>query len=224
VPGYRLITFDVYTALFDVAGSLAPRVVAALGLTGDGRDLVQVWRRKQLEYAQLSNSLGRGRVPVRVITRRALDYALAQGGVDAAEPTREALVAAWDALSPWPEAEAVLAEVRARGYTTGLLSNGDADMLAALAARLSIAPAHVFASEEAGAYKPHPAVYDLPLQALNLKPGDVLHVAGSATDVMGARSAGLPCAWSNRARDRVLDQALRATFEFADLRGLLDQI
>jgi 2-haloacid dehalogenase len=221
---YQLITFDVYTALFDVEASLTPVVDQILQARGDSLDLVRTWRQKQLEYALISNSLGRDRIPFRVITRRALDYALRRARLDPAEPDREQLVASWDALQLWPEAGQVLMTIKARGYRIGLLSNGDEAMLHELARRLPVRCDHIFAAEQAGYYKPHPGVYALPCQILGLRPDEILHVAGSAADVMGAKAAGLHCAWSNRRHDLVLDAKHGPDYEFETLRGMLDLI
>ena len=225
MPGallYQLITLDVYSALFDVEGSLAPILGEVIESHAESADLVRTWRQKQMEYALIGNSLARGRVSFRVITRRALDYALGRAGLDPTEAVRQHLVEQWDRLTLWPEAAEVLTKVKARGYRVGLLSNGDEAMLQALAARLPIAFDDIFSSEQAGYYKPHPSVYALPLHALGLSPDQILHVAGSATDVMGAKAAGLRCAWSNRKHDKVLDPMYSADHEFDDLRGLLD--
>lgn len=218
---YQLITFDVYSALFDIESSLVPVVEGEFGTRVDPLAFVRMWRMKQLDQTLISNSLGRGRVSFRTTTGRALDYAIARAQLDATEAVREAMVMAWDALQPWPEAEDVLRTVKGRGYMMALLSNGDLDMLTALAGRLSTPFDRVFASDHAGYYKPHPSVYALPLKALGMQPQEVLHVAGGSTDVLGAKSAGLPCAWSNRLGDLVLDPGLRADHEFSNLRGLL---
>ncbi len=215
----RLVTFDVYTALFDYEGSLVPKVGEGLP-SADAAAFVRAWRSKQLEYAQLTNVLPGGRVSFRVVTRRALDWALARFGLQAPGPTIERWMAAWDALDPWPEADAALSRLRAQGCSLGLLSNGDADMLRALAARLPAGIDHVFASDEAGYYKPHPAIYALPFERLGLARGEVVHVAGSGNDVLGAKLAGLRCGWSNRAGDRIVDPNVRPDFEVRDLSGL----
>lgn len=104
---------------------------------------------------------------------------------------------------------------------TALFDNGDEAMLQSLALRLPIQRDHIFASEHAGYYKPHPSIYQLPLMALGLASNQILHVAGSATDVTGAKAAGLQCAWSNRKHDKVLDDQYRADYEFENLLGLL---
>lgn len=218
-----LLTFDVYSALVDFEGGLVP-VVAGLCPGIDAAGLVRAWRSKQLEYAQLSNSLARERIPFRVLTRRSLDYVLGGMGVDLGEPRREELVDAWDRLPPWPEADATLLELAARGYTLGLLSNGDEAMLRTLARGFRAPFAHFLSSEHAGHYKPHPSIYRLPKEMLGVEPREVLHVAGSGNDVLGAKLAGLPCAWSNRRRDRMLDPGVRADVEMQDLRGLLELV
>lgn len=224
VHNYRLITFDVYTALFDVEGSLARRAAEALGDEAAARALVRAWRRRQMEYLLISNSLEQGRVPFAVVTRRALDDSLHRAGLQLPQAAQEAWMAAWETLRPWPEADEVLRTLAERGHRLGLLSNGDEAGLRALAGRLAVPVAHIFAAEQAGRYKPHPAVYALPRQQLGLGQHEVLHVAGSVTDVMGTKAAGLACAWSNRQGEQVLDPALRADFTFEDLRGVLSVV
>src|SRR3546814_19414451 len=52
-----------------------------------------------------------------------------------------------------------LAEIKSRGYPIGILSNGDAAMLQAMASRVATPFDNVFSSEAAGFSKPHPSVY-----------------------------------------------------------------
>ncbi|MGA9190242.1 MAG: haloacid dehalogenase type II [Anaerolineales bacterium] len=219
---YQVVTFDVYSALFDIESSLTGRVADALGTTVGAGSLVQAWRRTQMHYALISNALGMGRVPFRLVTRRALDLTLGQTGDELDHAGREALVQAWDELEPWPEATAVLKAVRQGGHRIAILSNGDQSMLEALAERLDISFDAIYSAEAAGAYKPNPAIYQLPCDDLGIAQSEILHVAGSPTDVMGAKSAGLPCAWSNRRGDHLLDPSLAPDFTFPNLRGLLD--
>ena len=214
---YQLITFDVYSALFDIEGSLAPLVATALGREGDALRFVRDWRRKQMEYVLISNSLQQARLSFESITRRALDDTLARAKRDLSEATRTELVHAWRTLQPWPEASGVLSSVKEGGFAIGLLSNGDQGMLEALLPRLPPVIEHVFSSEQAGHYKPHPSVYALPLTQLHLTANDLLHVAGSVTDVLGTKAAGLPCVWSNRRREPLLDRNLAPDDDVPDL-------
>lgn len=217
----RLVTFDVYTALLDYEAGLLGPVANACKPGADVAGLVRMWRARQLEYAQISNSLQRGRVPFRVLTRRALEYAFARAGQALAAPDAEDLTEAWNRLPPWPEAAAILAALRSRGHELAVLSNGDEKMLCAVTQAAGLRFDHVMASDHAGHYKPHPAMYALPTQRLGLQPAQVLHVAGSSTDVLGAKLGGLRCAWSNRQGDTMLDRDVRPDFEMRDLSGLL---
>jgi len=217
---YQLITFDVYTALFDIESSLTPHVSELLKI--DGLNFVRAWRRKQLEYALISNSLGQGRVSFDILTHRALDDTLARSQLDISESKHTHLSHLWLNLQPWPEAPRVLDAIKAHGYSMALLSNGDTAMLQALSKQLPSVFDHIFSSEQAGYYKPHPSVYALPLDTLHLKATEVLHVAGSATDALGTKAAGLGCAWSNRNHEPLLDQNYPVDYDMPNLNQLLD--
>jgi 2-haloacid dehalogenase len=210
----------VYTALFDIDSSLTPAVSEMLDL--DGLTFVRAWRRKQMEYALISNSLERGRISFELITRRALADTLVRCHVTLSESLQTDLLNAWQILRPWPEAASVMDSIKARGYTLGVLSNGDMKMLETLIKRLPPVIEHIFSSEQAGYYKPHPSVYALPLQTLSLAADQVLHVAGSATDALGTKAAGLNCAWSNRNHEPLIDPNYSVDFDMPDLRQLLE--
>ncbi len=224
VPGHMrpaLITFDAYAALADYRSSLLPVVAGIPGLEADhASDFLELWRTRQLAVAALSNALERGRIPFRQCTALALDDALNRYGLDPDASAREALVHAWYPLEPWPEAGAVLAELAARGFRLAILSNGDRDMLEAIAARFETRFECIFSSEQCGAYKPHGSVYALPARELGIN--DYLHVAGSANDVIGAKAAGISCYWSNRRGDRVVLPQFAPDHEGSNLTGLLD--
>jgi len=218
-----LVTFDVYMALLDIEGSLAPVVGETLDLSRDAAtSFVRTWRAKQMERAAISNSLDGPRTSFRDATAMGLDYVAARSGIAISPDTRNALILAWDDMKPWPEADEAVAAVKNAGCQTAILSNGDQDMLEAVARHFAAGFDHVLSSETAGKYKPHPAVYDLPTNVLGIPKGDVLHVAGSANDVLGAVAAGLRCVWSNRHADILLDPAYPPTKILPDLRGVAD--
>jgi len=228
-----LVTFDAYTALVDCQRGLAAALQAVIPDVEEPQTgspppreprsavLARTWRAKQLEYAQISNSLAGERIPFRVVTRRALDYTLACAGLGVGDALRVALEGAWDELPPWPEAKGTLSQLAARGYRLAILSNGDGEMLHALTRGWGL-PLELLGCDQAGHYKPHPSVYALPEKILGVPTMQVLHVAGSGNDVLGAKLAGLRCAWSNRAGDRVIDPSVRADHEMRDLSGLLE--
>ena len=221
MPKPKLVTFDVYMALLDIEGSLVPRVADTFDMAADrATAFVQVWRAKQLERAATSNSLEKERTSFRDATAMALDYVAGRNGITMDADTRDRLITAWDTLSPWPEANDVIAAVKDKGCQTAILSNGDQAMLEAVARNFPAGFDHILSSETAGKYKPHPAIYALPTSVLGVEKERVLHVAGSANDVLGCVAAGITCAWSNRHGDILLDPAYPPTKELPDLNGV----
>ena len=219
---FKLITFDVYSALFDIEASLIPVLHPVLQGSVDTLAFFQTWRSKQLEYTLINNSLNDEYVTFRTITRRTLDYTLGRFDQSLQESVKEEWVDTWDHLIPWPEADDILAAIKDRGYAIGLLSNGDTAMLKALANIFSTKIDHIFSCEQTGHYKPHASIYELPLKALGLTPNQLLHLASGPTDVFGAKAAGIPCAWANRRSELVLDPKYNPDWEFPDLKGLLE--
>lgn len=220
-----LVTFDVYMALLDIEGSLSPVVGKSLDLSQDAAmSFVRTWRSKQMERAAISNSLDGPRTSFRDATAMGLDYVAARSGIEISRDTRDGLILAWDSLKPWPEANDAVAAVKKAGCQAAILSNGDQDMLEAVARNFPAGFDHILSSETAGKYKPHPAVYNLPTAVLGIAISDVLHVAGSANDVLGAVAAGLRCVWSNRHGDVLLDPAYPPIKILRDLREVADLI
>lgn len=219
----ELVTFDVYMALLDIEGSLVPVVAETLRLSHDtATAFVRTWRAKQMERAAISNSLEHGRTSFRDATGMALDYVAGRNSIAVPADARDFLIMAWDTMNPWPEADAAIAAVKAKGVKTAILSNGDQDMLEAVARNFTAGFDHILSSEIAGKYKPHPAVYDLPTTSLGIEKTNVLHVAGSGNDVLGAAAAGMPCVWSNRQGDILLDPRYAPLKVLPDLSAVAD--
>jgi 2-haloacid dehalogenase len=218
----KLVTYDVYMALLDIEGSLVPAVEEKLSLNADdAKSFVRLWRTKQMERAASSNSLGKSRTSFRECSAMALEYCLGRNNLTPSPDTRRNLVFAWDTMTPWPEADASIAAVKAKGCQTAILSNGDQDMLEAVAHNFSpYTFDHILSSETAGYYKPHPSVYDLPTSVLGIPKGEVVHVAGSSNDVLGTIAAGIRCIWSNRHADQLLDPAYPPTHVVSNLTGV----
>lgn len=223
MPKPELVTFDVYMALLDIQGSLVPVVAKTFDLPDDRAvDFVRTWRAKQMERAAISNSLEKERTSFRNATTMALDYVADRNNVQVSADARQALIQAWDTLNPWPEADGVVGAVKDKGCITAILSNGDQAMLEAVARNFSSGFDHILSSETAGKYKPHPAVYDLPKSMLGIDKANVLHVAGSPSDVLGCVAAGMACVWSNRNGDILLDPAYAPVKILPDLSGVPD--
>jgi putative hydrolase of the HAD superfamily len=120
------------------------------------------------------------------------------GVADAARPAVAAALRAEDARDTlWcvvrDDTRAVLAELRARGYTLGVVSNADGRAAASLDA-CGLAPyfAAVIDSHIVGVEKPDPRIFALALEACGARPGEAVFVGDIyEVDVVGARNAGM---------------------------------
>ena len=93
-------------------------------------------------------------------------------------------------------------------------------MLEVVGKQFSVGFDHIFSAETAGSYKPHPSVYGLPEKLLGITRQDTLHIAGGATDVVGTVAYGMPCFWSNKTGEVLVDPTFAPNYEIADLSNL----
>ena len=94
---------------------------------------------------------------------------------------------------PFDDAIPALSQLRQQGYRLAVLSNLRRDM-SELCQRIGLAPYLDFyvSSAEAGAEKPHAAVFLAALEKAAVAPGEVVHVGDQhRSDVVGARSVGI---------------------------------
>lgn len=216
-----LITFDVYMALLDIQGGLSDAFAEAAKLPlAQAHSMVALWRTKQMERAASSNALGLGHTLFQACTEMSLDYVAARHDLNISASARTQLVQSWSSLQPWPEADAALAAVKARGYQIAILSNGDQQMLDSVAAQFSTSFDHVLSAETVAHYKPHPDIYALPATQLGIAGEATVHVAGSANDVLGAVAFGLRCVWSNRNNEPLVDPHFPPTHQIQKLTEL----
>lgn len=103
----------------------------------------------------------------------------------------------WLSLAPWPEVHEVLTELATR-VPLGVLTNCSETLGTAAALRASHLFSSVITAESVGVYKPHPRCYLAAAAALQVEPRDVLFVAGSAYDIIGATAVGMDVFWHNQ--------------------------
>lgn len=188
--------FDAYGTLFDTS-SPVDRLRASVGPAADR--LAAAWRAKQLEYTWLRSLMDR-HADFRQVTGDALDYALADTGVTM-PGLRQRLMDEYMTPDAYADAAPALDRLRAGGLKTAILSNGSPDMLHAavacsgLSARLDA----VLSVETVGVYKPHPRVYQLAVDRLEVAPEAICFVSSNGWDAAGAAAFGLRVVWLNRA-------------------------
>ncbi len=191
-----IVVFDAYGTLWDV-GAIEKACVQVVGPEHAG-PLLDVWRRKQLEYAFLRTVMDRY-IAFAEITASALAYSLTALGFAIPSAGLTQLTQAW--WTPQAFADAVPMLQALAGQTRVILSNGDPGMLTAgvqasglepyLEAVLSVAPSR--------RYKPHPAAYQRVCDHFAVSPDTMVFISSNGWDIAGASHFGFRTVWVNRA-------------------------
>ena len=192
----RAVLFDAYGTLFDV---YSVALLAEQLFPGYGERLSVLWRDKQIDYTRITSMSGRYR-PFWEITRAGLRFAAARLGLELTGPAEDRLMNQYRHLSAFPENHEVLSELKRREIPTGILSNGDPEMLAVAVKSAGLAPllTHVLSVHEVRRFKTDPAAYALGTQALGLAAKDILFVSSNGWDAIGATWFGYTTLWVNR--------------------------
>lgn len=196
LPAVQAVLFDAYGTLFDVysVGLLAEQL-----FPGCGEALSLLWRDKQIEYTRLTSMSGRYQ-PFWELTRAGLRHAAARLHLDLTPERETQLMNQYRHLSAFPENKPVLQALKARGVTTGILSNGDPAMLgiAVRSAGLEGLVDHLLSVDAVQRYKTDPAAYALGPQALGRSARQILFVSANGWDALGATWYGYTTLWVNR--------------------------
>jgi len=195
LEGIRACVFDAYGTLFDFNGA----ALAASDQLGENAPrLSEIWRQKQLQYTWLRGLAGR-HADFWQVTGDALDYALAALGIDR-PGLRTQLLDLYLHLDCYPEVRETLSRLRAAGLKLAILSNGTPAMLAAVVRHNGLESFldAVLSVEEVGVFKPHPAVYGLASDRLQIAPTAICFLSSNAWDAYSAKASGLRVLWCNR--------------------------
>jgi 2-haloacid dehalogenase len=216
----RAVLFDAYGTLFDV---YSVALLAEQLFPGRGDALAALWRDKQIEYTRLVSMSGRYR-PFWDLTRAGLRFAAQKLGLPLAREAEDRLMNQYRHLSAFPENLDVLRALRARGVRTGVLSNGDPEMLAVAVRSAGFADLldPVLSVHATQRYKTDPAAYALGPQALGLPARQILFVSSNGWDAIGATWYGYTTLWVNRGGQPLEALDTAPTRIGSSLRDVLD--
>ena len=195
----KAVLFDAYGTLFDVysVGQLAEQL-----FPGHGSALSVLWRDKQIEYTRLVTTSNDGAHyrPFWDITRAGLRYACKRLSLDLSSANEERLMNQYLQLTAFSENKEVLAALKAKGIATGILSNGDPQMLGSVvrSAGLEGLLDHQLSVDSVRKYKTHPEAYALGPKALGVDAARILFVSCNAWDALAATWFGYRTLWVNR--------------------------
>ncbi len=195
----QAVLFDAYGTLFDV---YSVGLVAEQLFPGQGQALGQLWRDKQIEYTRLVTTSNGGAhyQPFWQLTQAGLRYACKRLKLTLTPEAELQLMNQYRHLSAFPENREVLQALKARGIRTGILSNGDPEMLgiAVRSAGLDGLLDHVISVDAVRKYKTHPEAYALGEQATGLRAAQIAFVSSNSWDALAATWYGYQTLWVNR--------------------------
>ena len=187
--------FDAYGTLFDVDHACKEM---ANKIGNKWEELSSLWRQKQLEYSWLYNSMNDYKSFWK-ITQDSLDYALKSTGIEASN-LRKDLLSLYFKISAYKEVKNFLKNLKEKGITTAILSNGSYDMLnsAVNNSGLSDLLSNVISVDECKKFKPNKQVYELILTKFKINKKDVVFFSSNCWDIHGASNFGFKTVWINR--------------------------
>jgi 2-haloacid dehalogenase len=190
------LAFDMYGTLVDPI-----RIWKQLEkyIPGDAQRIAEMWRQKQLEFTFRLTAMERYE-DFEQVTRKALDYALAATGHSLDAQQKNSLMAQYNDLERFADAEPGLQRLKDAGYTMVVFSNGSPSMLTGIMNAANLHPYFKgFVSvDEVKVYKPSPIVYKHVANRLARPVNEVRLISSNPFDVIGAESAGMQAAWVNR--------------------------
>lgn len=218
--------FDAYGTLFDVAAAArqASTEPGFAVLSDRWEGVARDWRLKQLQYSWLRAVTG-AHADFWEVTQNGLDWAMEAAGLQD-DALRQRLLDLYWELQAYPEVPKMLADLKAAGMNTAILSNGSPAMLegAVRSAGIGDFLDDVLSVESVGVFKPDRKVYDLVQARFGGAAGDVLFVSSNGWDAAAASGYGFTTAWVNRAGEPVDRLPWTPQHILSDLNGIAELV
>lgn len=200
----KAVVFDAYGTLFDVysIGALAESLYP-----NQGAAIATLWRDKQIEYTRLislsdpNNPAGsRYYLPFWELTCLSLRYTLERLKLTLTVENEDALMGQYAHLTAFSENLGVLQKLKANGFATAILSNGNPEMLdsAVTSAGMKDLLDRVISVDSIKQFKTSPSSYALVTKYFPVKNDEILFVSSNAWDALGATWHGFQTLWVNR--------------------------
>ncbi len=215
---FQAITFDCYGTLIDWESGIL-RVLRPL-LAEHGKHALD--EQILALYAELEPAIQSGEyLPYRRVLEEVVRGLGQHFGFSVSTDEARSLATSLKSWTPFPDTVAALRALKSK-YRLGIISNTDDDLFSDTARHLHVAFDWVITAEQARAYKPARAIFELALRKIGLAPEKVLHAGQSIFhDVIPAKQIGMSAVLVTRrglgATKRVSAQA---DLEVPDLKTL----
>ena len=190
----KAIIFDAYGTLFDV-NSAAEKCKDKIGDKWEG--FANYWRTTQLEYTWLRSLMKRHK-DFWQVTEDSLDKSMKAYKIDSS--MRNELLDLYKILSPFEEVPEVLKLLKKKNYKIAILSNGTPLLLNELVKSNNLDNIFndIFSIEEVKVYKPHPRVYNIPVEKYQIQKNEIAYLSANTWDVSAGGNYGFNPVWVNR--------------------------
>ena len=190
----KAIIFDAYGTLFDV-NSAAEKCKDKIGDKWEG--FANYWRTTQLEYTWLRTLMNKHEDFWKV-TEDSLDKSMQIFKIDPS--MKNELLNLYKVLSTFSEVKGVLNELKKKNYKLAILSNGTPSLLNELVKSNNLDNIFndIFSIEKVKVYKPHPKVYNIPIQKYQIQKNEVAYLSANTWDVSAGGNYGFNPVWVNR--------------------------
>jgi 2-haloacid dehalogenase len=185
---FQAVTFDCYGTLIDWESGIL-RVLRPL-LAEHGKP---VPNQEILElYAELEPAIQSAKYqPYRFVLEEVVRGVGQRFGFSVSLDEARSLAASLPNWRPFPDTVAALRTLKSK-YRLGIISNTDDSLFSASAELLQVPFDWVITAEQARAYKPERAIFELALQKIGLPPKRLLHAGQSVFhDVIPAKQMGM---------------------------------
>ena len=190
----KAIIFDAYGTLFDV-NSAAEKCKNKIG--DKWEPFANYWRTIQLEYTWLRSLMNRHQ-DFWKITEDSLNKSMKVFEINIS--MKNELLDLYRVLSTFPEVKETLKKLKEKNYKLAILSNGTPSLLKELVSSNNLNDIFddLISVEEVKTYKPHPKVYNIPLEKYQIEKKEVAYLSANTWDVAAAGNFGFNAVWVNR--------------------------
>lgn len=215
---FQAITFDCYGTLIDwesgILRVLRP-LLAEHGKPVDHEEILEL-------YAELEPAIQAAKYqPYRKVLEEVMRGVGQHYGFSVSTDEARSLAVSLKNWTPFPDTVAALHALKSK-YRLGIISNTDDNLFSETAQHLHVTFDWVITAEQAGAYKPAHAIFELALKKIGLPAKRILHAGQSLFhDVVPAKQLGMSTVLvTRRGHGAVKRVAAKADLEVPDLKSL----
>jgi 2-haloacid dehalogenase len=194
----KALTFDIIGTVFDWYGSFytrVPTLAHKYGLTLDSAAFALGAEEGYSSGVAAVSSTGKWTPPDQILL--ASISALLSAQKKPSQQESDDFFNIWRSLNPWPDVTTALYALH-NHFSLAILSNMSVVTQTALMGHAGLPFDHTLSAEDVKAYKPNPAVYQMALTKLGLKPDEILMVAAHKYDLDAAKAQGFQTAFVSR--------------------------